>query len=315
MAQNYPEDYDGVFSQVPVINLTSLTLWGTVFAQQQTTADTWIPPTKQVIIENGVLRQCDALDGSAHGVISHCERCNQMFINQPATTTAWSRICCASGTDEGASCLSDGQIKTLITMHSEINFGYELGYGNPGYAAFGVGPSGQTWLGERTMPTASYAGGLFSIYWKSLLTGNPSCPQMTWNPTNFKTQFVATSTALDALNPDLSKFLARDGKLILKTNSGDQTSNYRETIAYYKRLHASMWHQAKGIRCPTTPCNEVPMATRSRRRWTWSTFLTSGCPGVRSPRTRTGHLRGLPEPQAVGPQGALAGALSGRIFP
>jgi pimeloyl-ACP methyl ester carboxylesterase len=240
MAQNYPEDYDGIFSQVPVINLTSLTLRGTVFAQLQTTPETWIPQTKQKLIEDEVLRQCDALDGIADGVISNYEGCNRMFINPLASNQPWSRIRCITGADEGAMCLSDAQIKVLNAMHSDIKFGYDLGFGTPGYAAFGVGPSGQTWLGERNMPTQSYAGGILSQYWKALLKGNLAFPQMTWDPAQAKDQFVATSTALDALNPDLSKFLARGGKLILKTNSGDQTSNYRETIEYYKRVVGKM---------------------------------------------------------------------------
>ncbi|UIF90003.1 tannase/feruloyl esterase family alpha/beta hydrolase [Cupriavidus sp. UYPR2.512] len=236
MAQNFPEDYDGIIAQVPAINLLSLSLVGTVRAQMQTTADTWIPPTKQTLIENEVLRQCDALDGIADGVISDYEGCNMRFINPSATAAPWAKIRCATGTDEGTTCLSDAQIGTLNAMHSDIHYGYDLAYGAPGYAAYGVGPSGQTWLGEYTMPTATYSGGIFPQFWKALITGTLTFAQMTWDPANWKNQFVTASTNVDALNPDLSRFLAHGGKLILKANSGDQTANYRETIRYYNRV-------------------------------------------------------------------------------
>lgn len=238
MAQMFPDDFDGIFVQVPVTNLLSLTLRGTVMAQKQTTAETWVPASKGALVGNEVLRQCDALDGIADGVVSAFEACNSIFVNPVATAKPWTAIRCASGIDEGATCLSDGQIATLNAMHTDVDYGYPLGHGiNPGYAGYGVG--GEVTYGfslESSMPTAAYSGGLFQVFWKSLLTGNPTFPQMTWNPANYKTQFQTASALVDGVNPDLSKFLERGGKFILKTNSGDYTSNWRETVLYYKRI-------------------------------------------------------------------------------
>ena len=67
----------------------------------------------------------------------------------------------------------------------------------------------------------------------------------TFNPLQFSTQQSAVrireiSDLFDTTNPDLSAFLARGGKLILKGNGADYQRSVLQEITYYKSVVAKM---------------------------------------------------------------------------
>lgn len=238
LVQIHPEDYDGVFSQVPVISTLSRNLVNTLWAQKQLAPGTWLPASKAGLINAEVLRQCDGLDGIVDGTVSAYEQCSRIFVNPSANAKPWAAIRCASGMDEGPNCLSDAQIVTLNMIHSDTSYGYSIGYGTPGYPAFGVGQDNS--LLERTQPASPYNGGTLTVFWRGAIAGDPAFPQLDWDAAKFKDKFIARSTQLDGINPDLTKFLARGGKLILKSNTADNTVNWREAEAYYNRVVSTM---------------------------------------------------------------------------
>lgn len=238
LMQIHPDDYDGIFAQVPVISTLSRQLVHPIWAQQQLAPGRWLPASKTALINDEVMRQCDALDGVVDGTVGAYEQCNNKFLNPPVGATPWAAIRCPSGTDEGANCLSDLQIVTLNTIHSDTTFGYTLGYGNPGFAAFGVGRMGG--LLNNTQPAAPYNGGAVNFFWRGLIAGDVNFPQLDWDPVRFREKHIARSTQVDGVNPDLSKFLARGGKLILKSNTADYTVNWRELRSYYHRVVSTL---------------------------------------------------------------------------
>jgi hypothetical protein len=259
LVQIHPEDYDGVFAQVPFMNTISRTLVKAVWAQKQLSPGTWLPASKAGVINDEVLRQCDGLDGIVDGTVSAYEQCSRIFVNPPPGRTPWAAIRCMSGTDEGPNCLSDAQITTLNMIHSDTTFGYPLGYDTPGFAAFGVRqddtlldrmrgqpmppkpPVGRdVALLDQTQPMPPYEGGMLTTLWRGAVAGDPAFPQLDWDPVKSKDKFIARSTQLDGLNPDLSKFLARGGKLILKSNTADNDVNWRVAEAYYTRVVSTM---------------------------------------------------------------------------
>lgn len=234
--QKYPKDYDGVFSQVPILGFSSITLNPTVLAQKQTGAG-WIRPGQRALVGTEVLRQCDALDGVVDGVASHYLACNAIFTDLPANAPSpWDGIRCQDGADLGDTCLSDAQIVTLRAIHSMTKYGYNLGYGAPGFAGWGPGGELRGWLLNATQPTASYNGGQGAAWFTGRIFGDLTQSPMTWDPAVYPTQHLALSRLSDATDPDLSAFLARGGKLIMKHNTADFTANYRELIRYYEQM-------------------------------------------------------------------------------
>src|SRR5205823_6447289 len=109
MAQRFPQDYDGVFSQVPILPYAHLMMDTTMRARAQA-GDGWIPPTKVALVAKEVLRQCDELDAIKDGLVSNYVACNNKF--DPAVSpNALAALRCTDGKDTGNDCLSDAQIK------------------------------------------------------------------------------------------------------------------------------------------------------------------------------------------------------------
>jgi feruloyl esterase len=266
--EKYPDDYDGIFAQVPAISQVSISLRATIFAQQQTTMERWLPPTKVPVIAKEVLRQCDGLDGLSDGVISNYKRCDAIFINHPATAHPWAQIRCMSGRDEGESCLSDGQIATLDFIHTDINYGYPLAYGVKTIAAFSVGGERGNWMLERMMPAVPYTGGLFPPLWKTLITGDQNLEQLMWDPAKYKDRWIAASKEYEGENPDLSRFINHGGKLIIKSNTADTAVNWREAAAYYERVVATVGRDRAnaGVRYYVAPGQVHSMANNPVQR-------------------------------------------------
>ena len=69
-ATRYPQDYDGVISSVPIAYYTGRLLAGINRTKLQMAPGAWVPPAKVRLVRDEVLRQCDALDGLADGVIT-----------------------------------------------------------------------------------------------------------------------------------------------------------------------------------------------------------------------------------------------------
>src|SRR5258708_3019025 len=75
---------------------------------------------------------------------------------------------------------------------------------------------------------------------RSMLAGDAK-----YNPLQFSTQELSgrvheISDLFDTTNPDLSAFLARGGKLILKGNGADYQRSVLQEITYYKSVVAKM---------------------------------------------------------------------------
>jgi feruloyl esterase len=62
----------------------------------------------------------------------------------------------------------------------------------------------------------------------------------TFSPANFSDRIRQLSEMLDATDPDLSAFLARNGRLILKANGADFALSPFQVINYYKSVVAKM---------------------------------------------------------------------------
>ena len=82
MAQRYPQDFDEIFSRVPVINWTGLQAVGTRTGVTQT-GDGWLPPPLVKLLASAVLARCDALDGLVNGIVGNPMACGKLF--NPAT--------------------------------------------------------------------------------------------------------------------------------------------------------------------------------------------------------------------------------------
>jgi Tannase and feruloyl esterase len=71
VAQRYPADYDGIISDVPIVNFSTLMLAPALIRIQEKPIANWVTPSKVKAIRAEFLRQCDTLDGLADGIINN----------------------------------------------------------------------------------------------------------------------------------------------------------------------------------------------------------------------------------------------------
>jgi feruloyl esterase len=182
-----------------------------------------IPAAKTPAIASSVLAQCDSLDGLADGLLSNPLQCDF----DPAV------LQCTAG--ETNACLTEPQITALRAIQQgprtpdgeQIYFGFPPGGesvpGSAGWDAWIFGPA----------PGASIQNAFGSNFVKYLV----GAPQ-DWTPADFDfgsdfARVVATTAGtLNATDPDLSRFAARGGKLILWHGWSDAAIPAQGTIAY-----------------------------------------------------------------------------------
>jgi feruloyl esterase len=246
MAQRYPEDFDGIFSRVPVINWTGLQHAGTRNGIA-TMGDAWIRPAQVKLVHEAVLKACDAADGLQDGLVSDAVGCRARF-------DVASLRC--KGNARGDSCLSDAQVRAVRILHGPYRFEFALANGVQEYPGWGVsgealpasGPTGgwsAWWLGSTSptlppQPTNSiawiYGSGAIQYFYAR----DPSFDVRRFEPNKFADRIRQVSALMDSTDPDLSAFHRRGGKLIILENMADYAQSPYAGIQYYDSVVARM---------------------------------------------------------------------------
>ena len=230
-AQRYPEDYDGILAGAPANYWTRLVTMAAADTQALT-ADpaSFIPQEKIGVIASAVNAACDEKDGVKDGVLNDPRECKF----DPAT------IECKAGQDE-AKCLTAPQVTALKKIYD----GLRDSKGTllfPGYLPGAEGgPNGWgLWITGRTPGTslmAFFARGYFSDF----VYEKPDWTVRTFNvDAGLKMADEKTANSLNAVNPDLSAFQKRGGKLILYHGWDDPAIPALNTVNYYDSVVGKM---------------------------------------------------------------------------
>src|ERR1051326_3278523 len=123
MAQRYPDDFDGLFARVPVINWVGLQHAGTR-SGLVTMGDGWIRPAQVKLVADAVRQVCDKADGADDSLIQNPVGCKATFKADS--------LRCAAG-QGGDLCLTDAQIKAIDTLHATYKFPFPLANGLDDY--------------------------------------------------------------------------------------------------------------------------------------------------------------------------------------
>ena len=79
VAERYPNDYNGVAANVPIVGFSSLMLGPALIRIQEKPQANWLTPAKVNAIRGEFMRQCDKLDGLVDGVINNYMACREIF--------------------------------------------------------------------------------------------------------------------------------------------------------------------------------------------------------------------------------------------
>ena len=226
-AQRFPEDYDGILAGAPAYAWSTLLAAG-VPILQTLVADprAYIPGAKLDAIQKASLAACDALDGVKDGI-----------INDPAKCRFDPDVLLCKGEDS-KDCLTQPQVEALKTLYR----GPRDGQGRVFFPGFTMGDetAWREWI-VGTDPEASVSARFIRNDFRYIVTGDPKWNPLTANVDAMLHESKEKSAAdLDATNPDLSRFAARGGKLILYHGWDDQAISPGSTIDYFKKVVATM---------------------------------------------------------------------------
>ena len=246
MAQRYPDDFDGIFARVPVINWVGLQHASTR-AGLVTMGDGWIRPAQVKLVHDAVLVACDAQDGVADALVQDAVGCKARF--DPA------KLLCAAGAS-GDQCLTEAQVTAIRTLHAPYKFPFTLANGIDEYPGWGVsgeatkayGPTGgwsAWWLGAAppALPPLP-ANGIVWVYGAGgiahIFARDPNFDVRKYRPEDFAARVREVSALMDSTNPDLGAFRARGGKLIVLENMADYAQSPYAGIGYFKEVQKRM---------------------------------------------------------------------------
>jgi feruloyl esterase len=242
VAQRFPNDYDGVFSRVPVINWVGLQAAGTRVGVTEMQGG-WLPPAKVKLVNDAVLAACDARDGIADGIVSDYAGCRSFFDA--------AKLRCPG--DDAPTCLTEAQVRTVKTIHAPYTFPFALANGvrsYPGWAvgggeaAQGTGPVGgwPTWQTGGAPPTLPpgpsssrawlYGSGAVQYFFAR----DPNFDPRKFDPAQHADRLREVSAMMDSTSPDLAAFAAHGGKLIISEHTADYAQSPNAGIQYYQSV-------------------------------------------------------------------------------
>src|SRR5579863_5226598 len=226
-AQRFPEDYDGILAGAPA-NAWSTMLAAGAGAMQSLFGDpkSYVPDRKLPALQRASLAACDALDGVKDGVIGDPAKCH--FDPQA--------LLCKG--EDSADCLTQPQVDSVKALYGGIKDGKgEIIF--PGYSA-GDETGWKAWIvGED--PTSALSSQFVQNYFRYMVTGNPKANVLSADVDELLRESHEKEAAdLDSTNPDLSKFAARGGKLILYHGWNDPAISPGNTVDYYESVERTM---------------------------------------------------------------------------
>jgi feruloyl esterase len=224
-AQRYPEDFDGIIAGAPANNQIYLCAWRMRLLMTSLKSPLHaLTPEKLKLLNDAVLDKCDANDGVNDRLLEDPRNCNfdpaVLKCNGPETAT----------------CLTAQQLETVNAAYTDIRkstgellyprlpFGGELGW---------LVPGGHTEPGSMDVDLFRY-----------IAHQNPAWDWRTFDLEKDIARALVHGQEIHAVNPDLSKFKARGGKLLIYHGWSDGGSggaiSALNTISYYDSVLTQM---------------------------------------------------------------------------
>jgi feruloyl esterase len=231
-AQRFPGDFDGIVVGAPVLDLTG-TMTNYIPAIRALEAAP-VPLEKLKIVAERVYAKCDGADGLIDGLIDDPRRCDF----DPAKDLP---IC--AGAADGKDCFTAAQIGALkVIYRGAESGGKRIFWGQPVGAEIGA-PAQSVWANWIISPSPGGRSVSYSFaetFFRYLAFPKPD-PNYDLKSFNIETdipKLQAISEIIDAKNPDLTRFKARGGKIVMYFGWADTALNPLMGVDYYEKARA-----------------------------------------------------------------------------
>jgi len=254
VAQRYPNDYDGIAANVPIVGFSSLMLAPALIRIHEKPAANWVTAAKVNAIRGEFIRQCDKLDGLVDGVINNYMACRALFDVKQGKRGRhpWANKRCPNNVDpnpadtSAAACLTDGQISTLEFVYSRYPFSQPLANGVKSFGMWlpNTDPSGSGLIANARFQGQEGAPENARKYnWLGELGVTAFLMQdLQSNPLDYEEggKFAGRrehlSEILDSTSPDFSAFVRRGGKMIVAIGTNDTLASPGTQLDYYQAV-------------------------------------------------------------------------------
>ena len=231
-AQRFPDDFDGVIANAPWVDQTGFTL-GALW-NQRALEEAPVSAAKVALVAERVMATCDAIDGLKDGLIDDPRNCNFDVARDVPV--------CVAGADTDQ-CLTPAQAGTFAKI-----YGGPMSRGKPVFPGFMVGsealvagPNGVA-SGWANVILAGQNGRSadFNLADNTMkyLVHQPPNPLWDFRTFDFDRDIPtleAWGALANAKNPDLAKFRARGGKIIMTYGWADSVLQPLMGVRYYER--------------------------------------------------------------------------------
>ena len=215
-AIRFPDDYDGIIAGALANRHIHMHTAG--FARQVVLArnpEMAISPEKAQMVTEAVKNKCDTL--------------HEGFLNNPRQCKVdFSKLQCAAGKDDD-SCLTPAQLKTVNTFYGGVKTA-------KGELIFSGQALGNPISAQRV--TNQAPGGLFDLV--RIAYGDPNVDWQKFDLDRDMKLLDEKIGYVDAVNPDLSKFKSRGGKLLITHGWSDTGITPETSIWYYESVLKKM---------------------------------------------------------------------------
>lgn len=274
-AQRFPEDYDGIVAGAPAAN------WGplmslAIHVQKNMNGPQGLGVDKLGLLKEAAIAACDGLDGVTDRVTTNLKACRF----DPAV------LACKPG--ESKQCLAPAEVDAARRIYAGV-------VDSEGKVYFpGTGPGSEPlW--------AAYAGGPFALgtsYVRNVVAKDP-----TWDPATFDIdRDVPRISAADggqsvAMDPDLSRFIDRGGKLITYHGTTDGLISFGNTVNYVDSVKAKLGvaKTDQGLRFYAVPGMDHCSGGEGAHQVDWLGALDQWVDGGRPPDTLPGTHPAAPQ--------------------
>ena len=228
-AQRYPDDYDGIVAGAPVYDFTVQT--SAVARTQFFHADPQsnLLPAQAALLNKAVLDACDGLDGLKDGIITDPRACRYDPV----------ALQCKAG-QAPPDCLTAKQVETVRKAYE----GQKTASGR--VVAWPLMRGGEMeWparsIGNPRAPLGSNAG-LGSVGIQAIIYADPKRDLLTMSPDAMLSDIDANAytAGYEAKDPDIRKFAAHGGKLLLYHGIYDPGPSMLSTVKYFEAARSAV---------------------------------------------------------------------------
>ena len=297
-AQRYPADYDGILAGAPANYVVHLQAGGNWINQAiHKDPASFLPVAKLPAINAAVMAQCDAADGVKDGV-----------LEDPRTCHFDPGVLLCKGEDS-PTCLTSSQIDGLKKVYEGARnprTGEQVfpGISRGGEAGWGL------WIAGTDVPPSNIQHAISVAFFSNFVFGNQNWD---WKSFDFDKDVALADNKLGAvlnqINPDLSAFKQRSGKLLQYHGWNDPAISPLNSINYFNSVQEKMGDTQDFYRLYMAPgmehCMGGPGPNQFDRMGTIVQWVEKGQAPDRIIASRPGRTRPLcPYPKVAKYQGS-----------